>query len=72
MPSFRFRPEILEGLPDHLTHHLKEYEDWFMLDSSVLKEITDHFVQELEKGLTKEGGNVASAPRSSWNLRDER
>ncbi|KAJ5180186.1 Hexokinase [Penicillium capsulatum] len=58
MPEFRFRPELLEGLPDHLTRDLKQYEDSFILDPPALKKITDHFVRELDKGLTKEGGTI--------------
>lgn len=66
MSDFKYRPEILEGLPDHLTRDLKQYEDWFTLDAPMLKKITDHFVKELEKGLTKEGGNIVSIFSSSW------
>ena len=62
MSSFRYRPEILEGLPEHLTENLKQFEDWFLLEASDLKRITEHFVKELEKGLTKEGGNIVSIP----------
>ncbi|KAJ5109894.1 Hexokinase [Penicillium argentinense] len=58
MSSFRYRPEILQGVGELLTYDLKKYEDWFLLDATVLKKITDDFVKELEKGLTKEGGNV--------------
>ncbi|KAJ5718751.1 Hexokinase [Penicillium malachiteum] len=56
--SFRYRPEILDGMKDDDIMYLKEYEDWFVLESDQLKKITDHFVKELEKGLTKEGGNI--------------
>jgi hexokinase len=62
MSSFRYRPEILEGVPERLTQNLKQYEDWFVLDAAELKKITDHFVAELEKGLTKEGGNIVGSP----------
>ncbi|KAJ5127690.1 hypothetical protein N7448_008469 [Penicillium atrosanguineum] len=58
MSSFRYRPEILEGVADHIDCDLKEYEDWFTLEPSQLKEITDHFIKELERGLTVEGGNI--------------
>lgn len=63
MSSFRYRPEIHEGVPEHLTRDLKEYEDWFILKGPELKRITGHFVKELEKGLTKEGGNMVSSRR---------
>ncbi|CAI7566593.1 unnamed protein product [Penicillium pancosmium] len=58
MSSFRYRPEILEGVPEHLTRHLKQFEDCFLLEAAELKRITEHFVKELEKGLTIEGGNI--------------
>jgi hexokinase len=60
MSGFRDRPEILAGVADHITCYMKEYEDWFTLDAPKLKEITGHFVKELEKGLTVEGGNLVS------------
>jgi hexokinase len=62
MSSFRYRPEILEGVPEHLTRHLKQFEDWFLLEAAELKKITKHFVKELEKGLTIEGGNIVGNP----------
>lgn len=60
MSGFRYRPEILAGVADHITCDLKEYEDWFTLEAPKLKEITNHFIKELEKGLTVEGGNIVS------------
>lgn len=62
MSSFRYRPEILEGVPEHLTRHLKQFEDWFILEAAELKKITEHFVKELGKGLTIEGGNIVGIP----------
>lgn len=61
MSGFRYRPELLEGVAEHLTRDLKQYEDWFMIDPPMLKKITDHFVEALGKGLTKEGGHIVSA-----------
>ena len=58
MPTFRYRPEILEDVPAWLTTDLKKFEDWFTIETPELKKITEHFVKELEKGLTKEGGNI--------------
>ncbi|KAJ6134111.1 hypothetical protein N7523_000433 [Penicillium sp. IBT 18751x] len=58
MSSFPNRPEMLEGVADHIACDLKEYEDWFTLEPTKLKEITNHFIKELEKGLTVEGGNI--------------
>lgn len=53
----------MKDLPEEFTKELKEYEDWFMLDAPKLKMITDHFAQELEKGLSVEGGSIVSI---SW------
>ncbi|KAJ5953674.1 Hexokinase [Penicillium verhagenii] len=58
MSGFRYRPEILAEMPKEETEYLKQYEDWFILEAKDLKRISDHFVTELEQGLTKEGGNV--------------
>ncbi|KAJ5772679.1 Hexokinase [Penicillium odoratum] len=58
MSGFRYHPEILEGIPAHQIEYLKQYEDWFIIEPEGLKRITEHFVTELEKGLTKEGGNI--------------
>lgn len=65
MSSFPYRPEMLDGVADHIACDLKEFEDWFTLESPQLKEITGHFIKELEKGLTVEGGNIVSrSPRN--------
>lgn len=61
MQGFRYRPELMEGLPEALAIELKKYEDWFLLEPPKLKAITDQFVRELEKGLTVEGGSIVSA-----------
>lgn len=60
MQGVRYRPELLEGLPEEITTELKKYEDWFLLEPPKLKAITDHFTRELEKGLTVEGGSIVS------------
>ncbi|KAJ5638356.1 Hexokinase [Penicillium lividum] len=58
MSGFRYHPEKLEGMPANKIEYLKQYEDWFIIEPEDLKRITDHFVTELEQGLTKEGGNI--------------
>lgn len=65
MSGFRYHPEILEGVPAWLSSELKQYEDWFVIEAPELKKITDHFVKELERGLTKDGGNVVGLLSSS-------
>ncbi|KAJ5205393.1 Hexokinase N-terminal [Penicillium cf. griseofulvum] len=60
MQGPRYRPELSEGegVTQELTNALKQYEEWFLLDPPKLKMISDHFAQELEKGLTVEGGSI--------------
>ncbi|KAJ5248867.1 Hexokinase [Penicillium chermesinum] len=58
MSGFHYRPEVLEDMPEPLVKDLKKYDDMFTLDRERLRKITDHFVQELEKGLSKEGGSI--------------
>lgn len=60
MAAFRHHPDILEGVAEHLTRDLKQYEDWFTIEPPVLKKITEHFVEELNQGLTEKGGNIVS------------
>jgi hexokinase len=60
MQGFRYQPEILQDVPEQLTQPLKQYEDWFIVDGDKLKEITAHFVDELAKGLSIEGGSIVS------------
>lgn len=61
MPSFHHRPEMLAGIPEEHTEFLKQYDDWFTIDTPELKRITDHFVKELNRGLSKEGGDIVSS-----------
>ncbi|OOQ90278.1 Hexokinase [Penicillium brasilianum] len=58
MPSLSYRPEMLADVPEERISFLKQYEDWFTVETPKLKKITDHFVKELDKGLSKEGGNI--------------
>ncbi|KAJ5984880.1 hypothetical protein N7522_012076 [Penicillium canescens] len=58
MQGFRYQPEILQDVPEQLTQSLKQYEDWFIVDGDKLKEIIAHFVDELAKGLSIEGGSI--------------
>ncbi|KAI9926649.1 hypothetical protein ASPWEDRAFT_120797 [Aspergillus wentii DTO 134E9] len=45
-------------LPQNLLSQIKEFEDVFTVDTAKLKEVVNHFVKELEKGLSVEGGNI--------------
>ena len=37
---------------------IQRLEELFTVPTEMLKKITDHFVSELEKGLTEEGGTI--------------
>ncbi|KAH8434778.1 putative hexokinase Kxk [Aspergillus melleus] len=56
------RPPSRKGsrheLPQNLLQQIKELEDVFTVDTARLKQVVDHFVKELEKGLSVEGGNI--------------
>lgn len=52
---------MLAGIPDERIQFLKQYEEWFTIDTPALKKITEHFVNELDKGLSKEGGSIVSS-----------
>jgi hexokinase len=41
-----------------LKSQMDRLEELFVVDTAKLKEISDHFVSELEKGLSKEGGSI--------------
>ncbi|KAJ0416048.1 hexokinase-domain-containing protein [Aspergillus carlsbadensis] len=48
----------MTDLPQDLLEQIKQFEDVFTVDTAKLKQIVDHFVKELTKGLTVEGGNI--------------
>ncbi|KAJ9164592.1 Phosphotransferase [Coniochaeta hoffmannii] len=48
--------------PKDLVKEIEQLEQLFTVDTAKLKEITDHFVKELTKGLTKEGGSIPMNP----------
>lgn len=49
-------------MPRDLKEQIEKLEEIFVVPTQKLKEITDHFVKELEKGLTTEGGSIVSSP----------
>ena len=49
-------------LPKDLAEQIKRLEDMFTVPKEKLKQITDHFVKELTKGLTVEGGSIVRLP----------
>ena len=50
----------MADMPRDLKEQIDKLEELFVVPTSKLKEITDHFVKELEKGLSKEGGSIVS------------
>lgn len=48
----------MADVPRDLLDEIKRLEDMFTIPTDKLKAITNHFVGELTKGLTKEGGSI--------------
>jgi hexokinase len=52
----------MADIPHDLMQEIKKLEDQFVVDTTKLKAISNHFVGELEKGLTVEGGDIPMNP----------
>ncbi|KAJ5872580.1 uncharacterized protein N7529_004933 [Penicillium soppii] len=52
------RKGSMQELPQDLLGPIQKFEKEFTVDKERLKKIVNHFVKELEKGLTVEGGNI--------------
>ena len=50
----------MADMPGDLKEQMDKLEELFVVSTTKLKEISDHFVKELEKGLSKEGGSIVS------------
>lgn len=48
----------MTDVPRDLLEQITQLENLFTVDTKKMKEITDHFVKELEKGLSKAGGSI--------------
>ncbi|KAL4800055.1 hexokinase-domain-containing protein [Aspergillus venezuelensis] len=48
----------MTDMPQDLLEQIKHFEEVFTVDKTKLKQVVDHFVKELEKGLSIEGGNI--------------
>ncbi|KAH8695128.1 putative hexokinase [Talaromyces proteolyticus] len=57
-PPKTFGNKDLVGVPAGLLYELRVLGDMFVVTRSELKSITQQFLLELDKGLTKEGGNI--------------
>ncbi|KAL5115263.1 hexokinase [Pleosporales sp. CAS-2024a] len=49
-------------MPTHLKSQIDRLEELFTVPTDKLKQISDHFVAELKKGLSKEGGSIPMIP----------
>lgn len=56
------RGSSVADLPQDLQHEIQKLEQMFTVPTEKLKQITNHFVKELEKGLTVEGGSIPMNP----------
>jgi hexokinase len=54
----------MADVPQNLLQQIKDFEEIFTVDRAKLKQVVDHFVKELEKGLSVEGGNIVSLTAS--------
>lgn len=52
----------MADMPRDLKDQIERLEELFVVDTSKLKAISDHFVGELRKGLSKEGGSIPMIP----------
>lgn len=48
----------MTDVPKDLLDQINRLEDLFVVPTEKLKDVTNHFVKELEKGLTVEGGSI--------------
>lgn len=51
----------MADLPKSLTTQIERLEELFTVPAEKLKEITNHFVSELERGLREENATIVSA-----------
>ena len=49
-------------VPEDLANEIRRLEEIFTVDTQKLKAISDHFISELAKGLSKEGGSIPMNP----------
>ncbi|ODV89752.1 hypothetical protein CANCADRAFT_26950 [Tortispora caseinolytica NRRL Y-17796] len=56
------RKGSMADVPRNLLDQIKAFEELFTVDTAKLNEIVDHFVSELKKGLSKEGGSIPMIP----------
>jgi hexokinase len=47
--------------PENVLQQIEHLEELFTVPTETLKKVTDHFVNELNQGLTTEGGDIVSS-----------
>ena len=60
------RKGTFTDVPEDLMKELNELQELLTVSPDTLKKITEHFIGELEKGLSKQGGNIPMIP--GWVL----
>lgn len=50
----------MADMPRDLKEQIEKLEEQFVVSTEKLKHISDHFVNELEKGLSEQGGSIVS------------
>ena len=50
----------MADMPKDLKEQIDKLEEMFVVPTDKLKQISDHFVGELEKGLSEKGGSIVS------------
>lgn len=58
----------MANVPKNLLEEIANLENLFIVSPQKLKEITDHFIGELEKGLSKDGANIPMNPTWVMNF----
>nr|OQO24951.1 Hexokinase [Rachicladosporium sp. CCFEE 5018] len=56
------RKGSMADMPGSMVEEIKRLEQLFTVDTKKLKAITEHFISELDKGLSKEGGSIPMNP----------
>ncbi|KAK0883536.1 hexokinase, partial [Friedmanniomyces endolithicus] len=56
------RKGSMADIPKDLLQEIKRLEDLFTVDTAKLKAIVEHFISELAKGLSVEGGSIPMNP----------
>lgn len=53
----------MADVPKDLLDQIHRLEELFVVSGEKLKQITDHFVSELKRGLAEENSTIVSSPR---------